>query len=172
MPAYNQENEERFIEQLRLIMVRSPRVTVRGATEAMARRGYPLDKSYINRLMRKIKGERAKRVTLQTLEKEVAKHEDLVETLANECWRIILDRGKTDEDGKIISLGSSASDKLRAIKTLVDAHKQLLDIKFDAGVFERQLGKLKSDTALSSEDRELIDKALAYATERSRTSED
>ncbi len=170
MPAYGKEKEQEFISMIRLLMVRHSDITVLKMTDALKQNGYQLNKDYVNKLMRKVRVERAHRIDTQSLSKEIAKFEDLVKALANELWKIILDKSRV-ENGVAIK-GATHYDKTMAIKTLIDSYQKLFDKKFDAGIFEKQLGKLKAETKLSQEDEDLIMQAVKYAVGRGEIKKD
>ena len=84
------------------------------------------------------------------MSKEIAEFEDLVMATANELWKVIL------------SNESSKQEKIRAINTLVNSRSILLEKKFNAGVFEKQLGRVKAEPALTAEQRQQVSNALDY----------
>ena len=144
------EKELEYISQIKRILVVKPDSSIREVKDALMRQRKPLslDKDYINKLVNKIRKERAKRLDYYTVNKVLAEFQDEVEELKKRLWSIIMNPL------------SSERDKISAIKELRNSSKDLFDKMFDAGVFERQLGKLKAEGLLSSEDKEHIINSL------------
>ena len=147
---YSKEKQQEHISQIRRILVMKPDITVLGTKELLSRQKKPLDldKDYINKLINKIRKERAKRLDYYTVNKILAEFQDEVEELKKRLW--------------IIINGSEVShrDKVSAIKELRNSSKELFDKMFDAGVFARKLGELDLKKELSEEDKESIKKAI------------
>lgn len=150
MPSYSKQKEQEFTEMIRILRVRNPGISLREIQSGLEQNGFHLHVDYINKLVHKLDQEKIHRVDQQTLNKEIADFEDLVKVLANELWKIILGKDSTKRE------------KTSAIKTLLDSRSDLFDKKFDAGIFERQLGKIKAEGVLTPEQKEMINKALDY----------
>jgi len=151
MPSYSHEKEKEFLAVIRLLLVRRPDISILGLQEALNQNGYRLHREYVTKLHKKVLAERIHRIEdRQFLSKEIAEFEDLVMVTANELWKIIL------------SNESSKHEKIRAINTLVDSRSILLEKKFNAGVFEKQLGRVKAEPVLTPEQRQMVSNALDY----------
>ena len=151
MPSYSHEKEKEFLAVIRLLLVRRPDISILGLQEALNQNGYRLHREYVTKLHKKVLAERIHRIEdRQFLSKEIAEFEDLVMVTANELWKIIL------------SNESSKHEKIRAINTLVDSRSILLEKKFNAGVFEKQLGRVKAEPVLTPEQRQMVSKSLDY----------
>ena len=151
MPSYSHEKEKEFLAVIRLLLVRRPDISILGLQEALNQNGYRLHREYVTKLHKKVLAERIHRIEdRQFLSKEIAEFEDLVMVTANELWKIIL------------SNESSKHEKIRAINTLVDSRSVLLEKKFNAGVFEKQLGRVKAEPVLTPEQRQMVSNALDY----------
>ena len=148
----SKEKQSEHISQIRRILVIKPDASVREVKEALATQRKPLklDKDYINKLVNKIRKERAKRLDYYTVNKVLAEFQDEVEELKKRLWLIIT------------SVESSERDKVAAIRELRTSSKDLFDKMFDAGVFSRKLGELEVKT-LSDKDTALIKKSIDYA---------
>jgi len=153
---FSKEKENEIKSMVRLLLVRQPNLSMLQVQDALAKQGLVFDRNYIGRVVKKIHDERSHRIDNQSLAREIAKFEDLYEALAHELWIMILDKTL------------KASERNGAIRTLIDAHKSIFDKKFDAGIFEKQLGKLKVEETLSPEDEAIIKKAIDYATGRAK----
>ena len=132
MPAYSKEKEGEFIGQIRMIIVQKPDIHILQIQKALKDGGISLDKNYINKLIKKIRGERANRYNNAAANVAIAKFEDFVKLMSQELMKIV----KTPDDQHV---------KVKAIKQLVEQYKDVLNLQFDMGVFERQIGKVKSD---------------------------
>ena len=151
MPNYAKEKEKEFLAVIRLLLVRRPDISILGLQEALNQNGYRLHREYVTKLQKKVLAERIHRIeNRQLLSKEIAEFEDLVMVTANELWKIIL------------SNESSKHEKIRAINALVDSRSVLLEKKFNAGVFEKQLGRVKAEPVLTAEQKEMVSNALDY----------
>ena len=113
-------------ELIRQQTVRNPNITISAAARKVG-----LDRDYVSKHVKKIRRERANRINTQTIGVELARTEDLFNDLAMEAY-------------KILKTAKHPSVRISAIRTLNTLAKDLLDIKFDAGVFERKLGEIKT----------------------------
>jgi len=151
MPQYSEEKENIFIALIRKHLIRQPNLSIRGVKEKLDAEGCDLDVEYVGKLVKRIEEARVKRMENQVLDVEIARFEDLVEALADKLWDIILD------------VSTTAKDKSRAMRELRQGYESLIDKKFDAGYFERQLGKIKADRELTPEQETLVRTALEFA---------
>jgi hypothetical protein len=150
MSQYSKEKEAEFLAMVRLVIVKQPHLSGLQVTDILNKQGIRLYPDYVRKLLKKISGERLARINTEIVAKEIAKYEDLVLVLSRELWKIISNPMAGNKDKNV------------AIKTMADIHSNLLDKKFDAGIFERQLGKLKAETQMSEEQENYIKQALAY----------
>ena len=148
--TYSKEQQQEHISQIRRILVIKPESTIREIRDALAGMKNPLnlDKDYINRLVNKIRGERARRLDFYTINKILVDFQDEIAELKKRLWIIITDPA------------SSEKDKIAAIRELRTSSKELFDKMFDAGVFKRKLGELEVGKALTQEEQDLIKKAV------------
>lgn len=172
MPKYNNETERLFIERIRMLVVRNPRITImetQKALEEHPRSPVHLDKDYINKLLKKIRGERATRLNHYTLGVVLAEFEDESREIKKRLWSIILDVGEKNEVGEYIRRPPAPITVVAAIRELRETSKVLFDKMFDAGVFARQLGQLKLEGKLSDADELLLKQAIAHVRGRTTT---
>lgn len=148
---YSKEKQQEHISQIRRILVIKPDSTILGIKEELANKKKPLnlDKDYINKLVNKIRKERAKRLDYYTVNKILAEFQDEIGELKKRLWIII-----TNPE-------SSEKDKIAAIRELRTSSKDLFDKMFDAGVFTKKLGELEIGSKLSKEEQELLKKAIS-----------
>jgi len=146
---YSKERQQEHISQIRRILVVKPEASVLDIKEALAkqRKSLKLDKDYINKLVNKIRKERAKRLDYYTINKVLAEFQDEVEELKRRLWAIIM------------SFEASERDKISAIRELRNSSKDLFDKMFDAGIFKRKLGELEVGK-LTDEQEDLLKKAI------------
>ena len=154
MPSYGKDRERYYISRIRALMVRKPDISIKEIQQTLM--AHPVDplklhQDYINKLRKKILVERTKRLDTYTVRVHLAELEDETLDLKQRLWSIIQ------------SKHTDAKDKIKAIKELRDSSHKLFDAMMDAGVFERQLGKLKTEDQLSDEDKDFVTNALNHA---------
>lgn len=127
-------------------MVRNPDISIRDLSEQTG-----WSKDHIMILKNAVIADRLKNMD-KSVEHEVAKYGDVINELCKECWQIIQDKGvrevldpKTGENLGFMPKISDA-DRLKAIEVLVKNMKSLMDVKFDAGIFKKQLGEMEVKT--------------------------
>ncbi|HOM27125.1 MAG TPA: hypothetical protein PKV21_06430 [bacterium] len=147
---YSEERQQEHIRRIRRVLVMKPNASILDIQKELEKSKVPihLNKDYINRLLRKIRKERIKRMDYYTINKVLAEFQDEIEELKRRLWIIIKDKD------------SSKKDKILAIKELRTSSNDLFDKMFDAGIFERKLGQLEIENSLSEEERDLIKKVL------------
>lgn len=89
--------------------------------------------NFIGQRIQKIEKARAKRFINETIETHLSKYQDKIEMLNAEMQKIISDPK------------SSKKDIISAARVLAFNENQLFEKMFDAGIFERQLGRLEQD---------------------------
>jgi hypothetical protein len=153
MAKYSKERKDEHVAIVRSIMVRNPSITVRECQSVLASLKVPLvlDRNYVNKLMRNVHRDRAFRLNQKTLSDLLSKFEDETEEMKQKLWSIVLDLNAVDKD------------KIAAMKELRQMSSTLIDRMFDAGVFERNLGKIKTESDLTKDEEIAISRALRYA---------
>lgn len=138
---YSEEKQQEHISQIRRILVIKPNSTILSIRDDLMKREKPLklDKDYINKLVNKIRKERANRLDRYTVNKVLAKFQDEVEELKRRLWVIIINNE------------TSEKDKIAAIREVRNSSKDLFDKMFDAGVFKKQLGEVTNLIGLVKE---------------------
>lgn len=148
---YSEERKQEHISQIRRILVIKPDSSILDIKEALAKRDRKplnLDKDYINKLVNKIRKERAKRLDHYTINKILAEFQDEIGELKRRLWIIITNPDSTEKN------------KIAAVRELRTSSKDLFDKMFDAGVFKRKLGELEIGKKLTPEEEELLKKAI------------
>ena len=147
---YSKEKQQEHISQIRRVLVIKPDSTILEVRAILIDQKIPLklDKDYINRLVNKIRKERAKRLDHYTINKILVDFQDEVAELKRRLWVIITSPGNLERD------------KIAAIRELRTSSKDLFDKMFDAGIFKRKLGELEIGKKLTPEEEDLIKKAI------------
>jgi len=129
---YSKEQQEYHIKMIRRVLVMNPNASIREIRETLQKQRKPLklDKDYIHKLLKKIRKERAYRIDYYTLNKKLAEFEDKISESDLRLWSIVTNKNTTN------------MEKIAALREIRNNNKELFDKMFDAGVFERQLGKL------------------------------
>ena len=164
---YTEEQLEILKNKIRSLLIRKPSITCREVGKLVE-----VDKDTAHKYMKAIRREGRENIDEQDLIEEVGKVEAEYEHLALELYRIVSDdyrlrkRIIIDEDGKEnieeTKVPITVKEKLRAVKELRELKKTLFGIKFDCGIFEKKLGKLNISGELTSEEKELLKKAIAH----------
>lgn len=132
MPAYSKDNELYHMDRIREALFIRPKagaLTVQRILEQDRNSPLHLHQDYVNRLLQKIRKERANR-QYKKITEEIATMEDEFEWLREETIRILL--GNADPAGKV-----------RAITAMWKMRIDLYEAKLNAGIFERRLGVLE-----------------------------
>ena len=147
---YSKERQQEHISQIRRILVVKPEASILDIKDSLSKQRSPLDldKDYINKLVNRIRKERAKRLDKYTINVILANFQDEVEELKKRLWLIITNPNSSDQS------------KISAIRELRTSSKDLFDKMFDAGVFKRKLGEIEIGKTLSSEEQDLIKQAI------------
>ena len=130
MPSLSKNTKREQISLIRRVLVKKPDASLRDIQEALNRVKRPMDLHYIGALVDDIRKERAKRIERQLVNTEIAKFEDIANLAMEELWKVT----QTTSDDRA---------KVSALKVIVDSFDTLLSRKFDAGVFEKNLGSVK-----------------------------
>ncbi len=130
---YSKEKQQEHTSQIRRILVMRPDATILGVQDLLQKQRKPLklDKDYINRLINKLRKERAKRLDHYTVNKVLAEFQDEIKELKKRLWAILNNAGSTPKE------------KIMAVKELRSSSVDLFDKMFDAGIFEKKLGEVR-----------------------------
>jgi hypothetical protein len=133
MPSYSEERQKEQMALIKEILIIKQTATVLEVQKILEeKRQMHLDKKYIGKLFKKIRGERATRYENANAKEALANFEDLMGYLKNELIKI---KNNTTSD----------MVKTIAIKNISQIYKDLLNLQLDFGIFERKLGTLKAD---------------------------
>ena len=149
MARYSKEKEYEFRSKIRQILTKKPDITIMGTKAILDDNGIVLDKNYINKLINKIRKERAYNINHYTFNKLIGDFADDIAELKKKMWTII-----DSSDAKY-------RDKISASKEIREQTNMLIDKMFDGGVFERNLGTMKNIIKPSREDEEEVARVVA-----------
>ena len=145
----SKEQRSEFKELIRRLKVMNPRISVLKVQDALKKRNPPihLSRVYVNDLLKEIAKENAERYKNVTIDLVLSSFQDEVEELKGRLWEIINDRN------------SNYSEKINAIRELRNSSRDVFEKMFDAGVFDRNIGKIMINN-LSEEEKDLIAQAI------------
>lgn len=136
MPALSDDTKNEHLALIRRVLVQRPDASLREIREALEKIKRPLHLRYINKIVKKIRSEHGKRIENQLLSVEISKYEDSAKLVIEELWK--LSKSSSDDRARV-----------SALKAIMDSHDMLLNRKFDAGVFEKNLGSVKVNHSIA-----------------------
>jgi hypothetical protein len=123
MPKYSKEHEKEFMGNIRQVLVYNSNISILAIQKILVSNSINLNKDYINKLLRNIRGERAHRYNNEAQQEAIAKFEDL----KNEMNKMLFN---------IISNPDNQKIKIIAIRQLYNQNKELLMLQLENGIFE------------------------------------
>lgn len=148
MPKIKPEIEEEHLRIINTLMVLNPKITnqqIRNTLREQYGEG-AYDKNYIGRLRRQIKSERMARYTDAKKDEAMSAYEDGVAWIVGQLRKIL---SQSDLDPAV---------RVKALKEIRKSLQDVLNMKMDLGIFERQIGKIKSEESVI----ELMNQVNAY----------
>jgi len=153
MPRLTDDKQGEYIERIRAIIVRRPDISVRQLKKVLEdhpKEPLAIDEHYLGKLVRKIRKDRAQRLSHYTIHVILGEFEQEAKELKKQFWAIA---GNPLADDKV---------KVAALKELRNTSVALFDKMFDAGLFQKDLGKSEVQHTLSAESEAMIQKAMNY----------
>ena len=147
MPAISKDKQEFYKSRIRAIVSIQHQITLVQLLDKLAEEGIHLDRDYLSKLANKVYQERTKRADRQTLNYALAAFEDTMTEVVRVAWSIATDPSARKQD------------RVAALREIREAHKDVFEKLFDAGVFERKLGTLDAvirNTPLAPERKKVI----------------
>ena len=141
MPRYSKEVERTYTERIRSIIVFHPKSSLKDIKRMLSEsKKEPVDLAipYIMKLRNRIYGEQANRYNRATVEKELARFEDLITELTKQLLVVMTDKDALNKD------------RVAAIREIRTEFRDLFEKKFDAGIFKRSIGEATIDATISS----------------------
>jgi len=131
MPLVSKVNEAEYKDKIRNILIRRPNTTILQMVDVLAtEEGTKLDKDYVHKLIRELDDERMARIDGVALKGAIASFLERVNATDAYLWTILVDPKQ------------SGRDRVMAAKELRSNYKEMFDVMFDAGIFDRKLGDI------------------------------
>lgn len=147
MPKQTQEKIEYYKERIRALKTIVPRATIvsiQRALESDPEDPVRIDRTFIAKLVRKIREERKFRFTGEQAEVALAEFQDKKNAVVEQMWKILLNPMAKD------------AVRISAARTIMEAEDRFLSKQMDAGIFERNLGTFRVKATLTEERKIMI----------------
>jgi len=147
MPSIAKEQKQYYKSRIRSIIAQHPQITQVALRERLKDNGLALDRWYVATLLKEIQVERVKRLETLTLNYALSAFQDTMMEISAVAWEIANDEFARKQD------------RVMALREIREAHKDMFEKLFDAGVFERKLGTLDAtirNTPLPAERKQAI----------------
>lgn len=132
MGQYSDAKQEYHKSRIRDIMILKPEVSAEAIKAALAQSALDplnLDRTYIRKLMGKIKKDRIVRIDRADIRERLGIMRETYNLVSEQMWKILLE-------------SNDRKAQVSAGKVIVDAQKNLLESEMNAGVFDRKLGTI------------------------------
>lgn len=142
MALFSETQKLEYKKKIERLMACYPKATVNKMIEHLERiYNIKLSYPFVLSQMNEVRNERIEIIQNETLESEIAQHERMTELLIEELWDIY-NQKKTGNRSKIA-----------ITKTIYEFMEKLLEKKFSAGLFKKELGNLSiEDNELSGDE--------------------
>jgi hypothetical protein len=147
MPSISAEQRQYYKSRIRSVIAQHPQITQVALRERLKDDGLVLDRWYVASLLKDIQRERIKRLNTLTLNYALSAFQDTMMEISAVAWSIANDEFARKQD------------RVMALREIREAHKDMFEKLFDAGVFERKLGTLDTtirNTPLPEERKQAI----------------
>jgi hypothetical protein len=147
MPRISQEQKQYYKSRIRSVIAQHPQITQVALQARLKDDGLDLDRWYLASLLKSIQVERVKRLNTLTLNQALSAFQDVMMEISAVAWEIANDESARKQD------------RVMALREIREAHKDMFEKLFDAGVFERKLGTLDAtirNTPLPEERKQAI----------------
>ena len=151
MSRFTDEKYEEYKMLIRRMKQLEPRITITKMAMQLK-----VDYRVVMRLNKKIERERVEAI------KRALADDDLSEIIE------FIKEASPEIKGIIFSQFAKPAEKIAAFRAVIEGQDRAMNLKMDAGIYQRNLGKLDVERKLNSEDEALLKKALQFATERAR----
>jgi hypothetical protein len=130
MPKISTERRQYYKAKIRSVLAQHPQISQVALAERLKREGLELDRKYLGSLLNAIYIERSRRANTWMLNHALAAFQDVMMEISGVGWGIANDEFTRKQD------------RVMALREIREAHKDMFEKLFDAGVFERKLGTL------------------------------
>src|ERR1035441_6226773 len=147
MPKISTEQRQYYKSRIRSVIARHPQISQIALAAQLRAEGLELDRKYLGSLLNAIYVERAKRANTWMLNQALSAFQDVMMEISAVAWEIANDEFARKQD------------RVMALREIREAHKDMFEKLFDAGVFERKLGTLDAmirNTPLPEERKQAI----------------
>jgi len=110
------------------------------------------------RILKKVERERVENLRRAVAEDDLAELAEFIKQANPELAAIVFNPNETPKN------------KVIAYRAMLEGKSKAIDLKMDAGIYQRNLGKLQIAGSLTAEDKQLLEIALAYATDQANAS--
>lgn len=130
VPKISTEHRQYYKARIRSVIAQRPQTSQQALAERLAAEGLKLDRKYLGSLLNAIHVERIKRLNTLTLNYALPAFQDTMMEISAVAWSIA--------DGEF----ARKQDRVMALREVREAHEDMFEKLFDAGVFERKLGTM------------------------------
>ena len=146
---YSEEFYQELDAKIDKILQLQPNITARKLASVLE-----IDYRLALKRMQKVRVRRLERIKRADVTDDIATFVNFFDQAVPEIVEIIFTKKKGG------GYKYSAKERIFAFKTLVDGNKRALDMKMDAGIFKRELGKLEVAGGLNPEQAAVIKEAI------------
>jgi hypothetical protein len=147
MPKISTEQRQYYKSRIRSVIAQHPQISQVALAARLESDGLKLDRKYLGSLLNDIYVERSKRANTWMLNQALSAFQDVMMEISAVAWSIANDEFARKQD------------RVAALREIREAHKDMFEKLFDAGVFERKLGTLDAvirNTPLPEERKQAI----------------
>lgn len=140
MPNYRQDTQKNHMEMVRVCLTIEPNASDLKLQEMLRKQDLSLDYHYVQKLRKKLRGERKYKIDTLKVEERVNDIRDKISLAQQKLWEILASPRTVNKD------------KVSAAKAIADTEIKLFNAEMDAGIFERNLGKLAVEHGVDEND--------------------
>jgi hypothetical protein len=130
MPRHTQEHKQFYKSQIRRLIAIDHGISRRELQERLDATGLHLDLAYLGKLYDEVLAERAHRMDRRLLNQALSSFEDTMTEIVRVAWEIA--------NTKYIN----PQARVMALREVREAHNDVFQKLFDAGIFEKRLGSI------------------------------
>jgi hypothetical protein len=130
MPRITHEQKALYKSKIRSVIARNHQISAVELAEVLKTGGLDLERHYLGKLMKEVNAERVRRADRQTLNFALASFEDTMTEIVKVAWEIA-NKPFINPQARVM-----------ALREIREAHKDVFEKLFDAGVFNRKLGEI------------------------------
>lgn len=140
---YTEEQEKLIRTTIQRVRIRNPYISMLKIKNLLERQeSLVLDKNYVAKVIKEIDKETVQRLDQTSLKEAIGSFLNRIKEIDVHLWAILTDTDQYSVEGKLIKKGAGARDRVMAAKELRENYKEVFDVMFDAGIFNRKLGDI------------------------------